>query len=125
MDAEKATPGRPDGFEVARMARLLGVSRSGYYDWARRQAAGPSPAEQRRADLTGKIIGFHAASDRVYGSPRIRADLVEAGDQGLRHAPVDHFVDGLRPVEAELLAVDDPGDHPPAGRADVDRPERS
>jgi putative transposase len=81
MDAEKATPHNVDGFEIARMARLLGVSRSGYYDWARRQAAGPSPAQQRRADLTSKIITFHAESDRVYGSPRILADLREAGEQ--------------------------------------------
>jgi hypothetical protein len=35
MEAEKAT------FEIARMARLLELSRSGYYDWVRRQAAGP------------------------------------------------------------------------------------
>jgi putative transposase len=81
MDAEKATSDNVDGFEIARMARLLGVSRSGYYDWARRQAAGPSPAQQRRADLTSKIITFHAESDRVYGSPRILADLREAGEQ--------------------------------------------
>lgn len=89
MDAQKATPESSTesstddrgGFAIARMARLLEVSRSGYYDWARRQAAGPSPAEQRRADLTDKIVGFHAASDRVYGSPRIRADLVEAGER--------------------------------------------
>ena len=81
MDAQKATSDNVDGFEIARMARLLQVSRSGYYDWARRQAAGPGPAQQRRAELTGKIVGFHAASDRVYGSPRIRADLVEAGEQ--------------------------------------------
>jgi putative transposase len=81
MDAEKATLDNVGGFEIARMARLLGVSRSGYYDWARRQAAGPSPAARRRAELTGKIVGFHAASDRVYGSPRIRADLAEAGEQ--------------------------------------------
>jgi transposase InsO family protein len=70
-----------DGFEIARMARLLEVSRSGYYDWARRQAAGPSPAQQRRADLTSKIINHHAESDRVYGSPRILPDLREAGEQ--------------------------------------------
>jgi transposase InsO family protein len=80
MDAEKATPGNVGGFEIARMARLLNVSRSGYYDWARRQAAGPSPAQQRRSDLTSKIIDHHAESDRVYGSPRILADLREAGE---------------------------------------------
>jgi transposase InsO family protein len=75
MEAEKAT------FEIARMARLLKVSRSGYYDWVRRQAAGPSPAEQRRADLTAKIIHHHGESDRTYGSPRILADLREAGEK--------------------------------------------
>jgi hypothetical protein len=80
MDAEKATVSNGDGFEVARMARLLGVSRSGYYDWVKRQTAGPSPAQQRRGDLTSKIITFHAESDRVYGSPRILADLREAGE---------------------------------------------
>jgi hypothetical protein len=42
MDTERATPDNMDGFEVARMARLLEVYRSGYYDWARRQAAGPA-----------------------------------------------------------------------------------
>ncbi len=54
MEAEKATPNNVDGFEVARLARLLEVSRSSYYDWAQRQAAGPSPAQQRRSDLTAK-----------------------------------------------------------------------
>jgi putative transposase len=75
MDAEKAT------FSIVRMARLLEVSRSGYYDWVRREAAGPSLAEQRRADLTAKIVDFHAESDGTYGSPRILADLREAGEQ--------------------------------------------
>ena len=81
MDAQKATPDNVGGFEVARMARLLEVSRSGYYDWAGREAGGPSLAERRRTELTARIIEFHTASDRVYGSPRIRADLAEAGEQ--------------------------------------------
>ena len=74
MDTEKATYG------VARMARLLSVSRSGYYAWSTRRAAGPSEREQRSAALSVKIKEFHAASDEVYGSPRILADLREAGE---------------------------------------------
>ena len=75
MDTEKAT------YTVARMARLLKVARSGYYDWAQRRAAGPSPAQQRRNVLTAKIVAFHQESDWVYGSPRILADLREAGER--------------------------------------------
>ena len=75
MDAEKAS------HPVARMAQLLAVSRSGYYAWSKREQAGPSPAQQRRHQLTTKIITVHDASDQVYGSPRILADLREAGEQ--------------------------------------------
>jgi putative transposase len=73
MDAQKATT------TIARMARLLAVSRSGYYAWAAREASGPSRAQRRRAGLTAKIAGFYEASDR--GSPRILADLREAGER--------------------------------------------
>jgi transposase InsO family protein len=75
MDTEKAT------YAISRMARLLKVARSGYYDWAKRRAAGPSPAQQRRTVLTAKIVAFYEESDRVYGSPRILADLREAGER--------------------------------------------
>ena len=75
MEAEKAT------YEIARMARLLGVSRSGFYDWQARQTVGPSPRQQRHAALLDKIKRFHVASDEVYGSPRILADLREDGEQ--------------------------------------------
>lgn len=74
MDAEKAN------YDVTRMTRLLGVSRSGYYDWAARQTAGPTPAQQRREELVEKIKVFHKESDEVYGSPRILADLREDGE---------------------------------------------
>ncbi len=75
MEAEKAS------HAVARMADLLAVSRSGYYAWTKREQAGPSAAQQRRHQLTTKIITFHGDSDQVYGSPRILADLREAGEQ--------------------------------------------
>ena len=61
--------------------RGLEVSRSGYYKWCAVQAAGPSAAALRRADLDAKVAAFHAASDEVYGSPRILADLRDDGEQ--------------------------------------------
>ena len=75
MDTQKAT------CQITRMAVLLGVSRSGYYAWARREATGPSVARRRRERLTVKIAKFHADSDHVYGSPRILADLREDGQK--------------------------------------------
>jgi len=73
IHAEKAN------FPVTRMVDLLEVSRSGYYAWADRQDAPPGPRTARRAELAVQITTFHKASDGVNGSPRILADLREAG----------------------------------------------
>lgn len=74
MAAECAT------FEISRMVRLLGVSRAGYYKWRNTQSrSGLTASGQRRADLKAKIISHHKESDGTYGSPRITADLREAG----------------------------------------------
>jgi transposase InsO family protein len=73
IEAQKA------GFTVTRMIRLLGVSRSGFYKWRAARLAGPSPTQQRRAAVDAKVKGFHDASDQVYGSPRILADLRAEG----------------------------------------------
>lgn len=74
IDAQKAT------FPIARMAQLLAVSRSGYYAWAQRRAAGPGPREARRLALVARIEAAHEASGGVNGAPRITADLREAGE---------------------------------------------
>lgn len=65
---------------VQRMCELLQVSRSGYYAWAGRLGAQPSARARRQADLLVKITTFHQDSDRVYGAPRITADLREDGE---------------------------------------------
>ena len=65
---------------VEDMCDLMEVSRSGYYDWARRQGCGPGPREQRLLDLAQKVLTAHEDSDGVYGSPRITAELREAGE---------------------------------------------
>ena len=41
MATGKATADNVDGYEIARMARPLGVPRSGYYDWALRLSGEP------------------------------------------------------------------------------------
>jgi putative transposase len=74
IEAQKAA------FTIVRMVGLLEVSRSGFYKWRAAQAAGPTPAQQRRAAIDAKVQGFHDASDQVYGAPRILADLREDGE---------------------------------------------
>jgi putative transposase len=66
ISAEKArTP-------ISVCCRLLGVSRSGYYEWERRA---PSDRALTDAWLIEKIRAIHQAHRGVYGSPRIHADL--------------------------------------------------
>ena len=68
-------------FSVRRMARLLGVSTSGYYAHAKRAAATVlTPLQQRRADLEVKITQAHQDSNGTYGSPRITAELRDQGE---------------------------------------------
>jgi putative transposase len=55
---------------------VLGVSRSGYYDWKDRP---PSRRSQQDAALTERIREIHHASRKTYGSPRIHAELKAMG----------------------------------------------
>lgn len=63
-------------FPVAVMCEVLGVSRSGYYDWAGR-AESARAAEDR--SLAGEIRAAHGASRGRYGSPRVHAELRARG----------------------------------------------
>ncbi|WP_134734612.1 IS3 family transposase [Amycolatopsis nivea] len=79
-ETSSASP-RRTRFSVRRMARLLGVSRAGYYAHARRVAATVlTPRQQRRADLEVKIAQAHRDSSGTYGSPRITAELRDRGE---------------------------------------------
>jgi len=64
-------------FTVTRMARLLEVSRSGFYAWLGRA---PSARAMRQERIGQKVAWFHGASDDVYGAPRIVADLRADGE---------------------------------------------
>lgn len=64
---------------VVRGCEMLEVSRAGFYAWCRRRNAGPGPRAARRAEMATEVARVHAESDRVYGAPRITAELREHG----------------------------------------------
>lgn len=63
--------------KVTRMCEVLEVSASGFYDWVDRPES--TRCRENRA-LTQKIVYFHQRSGGIYGSPKIHADLVAAGE---------------------------------------------
>jgi putative transposase len=56
---------------------ILGISISWFHKWIGR---GPTERARRRADLDARVRGLFKASQGTYGSPRIHADLLEAGE---------------------------------------------
>jgi transposase InsO family protein len=58
------------------MCDVLGVSKSGFYKW---QASEPSEREKRKAELIERVKWHFFDSNEIYGSPRIRNELVKEG----------------------------------------------
>lgn len=67
---------------VATLCRVAGASVSGFYAWLRAIPAVQSRAEAE-AELRGRIGRIFAARRRVYGSPRVHAELRR---EGLQHS---------------------------------------
>jgi len=65
-------------YGVAKMAKVWGVSRSGYYAWQRRKASRYAQEEAELADLIRRIFEKHYGR---YGSPRIWVELRSLGRQ--------------------------------------------
>jgi len=73
INAEKADPTSP--YPVTLMCTALGVSRSGFYEWA---AAGPSAAALRRATVATHVRAAFAAGRGTYGVRRVHAILARS-----------------------------------------------
>jgi len=73
MRANQAT------FPVAAMARVLGVSKAGFYAWLHRP---PSAHSEADGALLKSIKTVHASSRQTYGAPRVHAQL---GNHGQAH----------------------------------------
>src|SRR5699024_8014494 len=107
MDAEKAN------FEITRMARLLGVTRQGYYAWQRRRQHGPGPRAQRRTVIDQAVREQFRASDDVYGAPRITRELSAKGVVVDRKPVASSMrrqaLDGIRPCMCPpVTTIQDP-----------------
>ena len=64
-------------YEVTTCCRVLGVSRSGYYQSRQRP---PSDRARRLEELAVKIEAVHQENLRVYGSPRVYHALLAQGE---------------------------------------------
>jgi transposase InsO family protein len=84
-------------FPVKTLCRVCRVSTSGFYDWAERQAAGPSAADAAEADLVERIRLVHAGSRGRYGEPRVTEQLARDGVV-VNHKRVERLMarEGLR-----------------------------
>jgi putative transposase len=69
-------------YAVAMMCRLLRIKPSGFYAWLRRP---PSRRSLENSRLKKHITAIHAESDGVYGSPKVRDELLQLGFQAGRH----------------------------------------
>jgi putative transposase len=65
-------------FPIATMARVLGVSETGYHAWRHRS---PSTHALADAALLKRVRTVHASSRETYGSPRVHAELRAGGER--------------------------------------------
>lgn len=65
-------------FPIATMARVLGVSETGYHAWRDRP---PSPHALADAALLKRVRTVHASSRETYGAPRVHAELLAGGER--------------------------------------------
>lgn len=93
------------------MCRILGVSRSGFYAWARRA---PSDRALNDAWLLEQIREIHTANRGVYGAPRVHAELrlargVRVGRKRVERLMRKAGISGLVPKRPGRTTIRVPG----------------
>ena len=96
---------------IALMCRVLEVSRSGFHAW---QARKPSRRALEDRRLTERIREIHAENRRVYGSPRIFAELVLGDGERIGRKRVERLmqeagISGLVPRRRGRTTIRVPG----------------
>lgn len=98
-------------FSISAMCRMLGVSRSGFHAWQGRPPSARALEDQR---LTARIREIHGENERVYGSPRVHAELVLADGERLGRKRVERLMrqaglSGLQPRRRGRTTISVPG----------------
>ena len=98
-------------YPVAVMCRALDVNRTSFHDWERR-----APSERALTDawLTERIKEIHEAKRRVYGAPRIHAELrmahgVRVGRKRVERLMRSAGISGLVPKKRGRTTIRVPG----------------
>jgi len=96
--------------------RELGISPSTFGDW-RRRAAAPCARQVRDAELLERIRAIHAASDGIYGSPRIHAVLRREGEavsrKRVERLMREAGISGIAPARKLRTTIANPDDARP------------
>ena len=78
-------------FHIEKMARVLQVSRSGYYDWRDRE---PSRRGQNDERLLKEIRELYLGAKRVYGAKKITQKLNQRREKKVNHKRVERLMRG-------------------------------
>ncbi len=96
-------------YPISLMCHVLDVSRGGYYAWRRR---GESDRAVSDRELLRQIREIHARRRRVYGSPRIHAELQDLGVRsGHNRVAALMRKHGIRARQARRFCVTTRSDH--------------
>jgi putative transposase len=99
------------------LCRVLGVSRSGYYDWFRRLAHPPGKRAAQNQELAAEIEQIHHEF-AYYGSPRVHRELLARGHHVGRHRAARLMrTHGIRARRGRVKAR--PRSAPPTRRPEV------
>jgi len=96
---------------ISVMCRILEVSRSGFHAWERRA---PSDRQLTDAWLAEKIKAIHQENRRVYGAPRVHAELrlahgIWVGRKRVERLMAEHGLSGLIPKRRGRTTIRVPG----------------
>lgn len=70
---------KAEGFPITICCKIAEVSRQAFCDWRKKQADGPSDAEQADAELVAAMREIDAEFDGTYGQPRMTPELQARG----------------------------------------------